>query len=262
MKVIYGHTDSIYIQIDSIEESKKVCEEVNAHVQKFFPNVMGLETHPVQLEFEKYYSTLGIGYTKNRNAGFISWKDGKHLDKEEFIVTGFSMKRISESPMSKEFQTELLQKWASGESERHIVDFCKQKYNDVKKGRIPMASIIKRGRLRNSLENYKSIAGGIAGVCYYNQHISPNSYITDSFIYMKCGSIHGAQYVMLPNGKERKATYVSFKEMKEITTDYVPDWDSYAETLVKKAKPIFKAMDWDIKRITVDESQKDLTEWF
>ena len=57
MKVVYAHTDSIYIPIDNINKAKKVCNELNNHVRESFPNVLGLENHPVTLEFEKYYES-------------------------------------------------------------------------------------------------------------------------------------------------------------------------------------------------------------
>lgn len=262
MKVVYGHTDSIFVQINDVEKAQEICDKIDKHMKTVFPNVMGLEEHPVKLEFEKFYSTLGVGASKNRNAGFITWKDGEWLEEEQFIVTGFSMKRISESPMSKKFQSDLLKKWASGDTEHDIVSFCREQYNNVKKGRISLDEVIKRGRLHNDLNNYKSIAGGIAGVCYYNQHINPENPITDSFVYFKCANIDGPQYIILPSGRERRAVFVAFREKKEITAKYHPHWGAYAEDIIKKATPIFLAMEWEIKNVMLDESQKTLGEWF
>ena len=105
MKVVYGHTDSIYVQIDSVEKAQDAIKEIESSVREHFPNVMGLEQHPVVLEFEKYYSALGVGTTKNRNAGMITWKDGEWLDEPEFIMTGFTAKRVSETKLAKGVQT-------------------------------------------------------------------------------------------------------------------------------------------------------------
>ena len=264
MKVVYAHTDSIYVPIESVERAEEVCKVVNDHVRKLFPNVLGLEQHPVTLEFEKYYQTLGVGLKKNRNAGFISWKEGEYLDEPQFIVTGFSMKRISENTIAKSFQKELLQRWASNQSRIEIVEFCKIKYNDVKKGRTPISDIIKRGRVRQDLNAYLMVSGGIAGVCYYNQHISPEDPIDDSFLFMECSHINGPPYFMLPDGsKDRKATYVAVKEMKEFDARFTPNWNAYAtKSIVQKAKPIFEAMEWDIREFMVDENQRGLSEWF
>ena len=116
MKVVYGHTDSIYVDIEdnSIETAKETLKILNEHVRKSFPNVMGLEEHPVTLEFEKYFRTLGVGATKNRNAGLITWKDGEFLDEEEFVMTGFTAKRVSLTKLAKDVQLSVLNMWVEG----------------------------------------------------------------------------------------------------------------------------------------------------
>ena len=116
MKVVYGHTDSIYVQIDNVEKAQKVIKVIENEVRKKFPNVLGLEQHPVVLEFEKYYSALGVGTTKNRNAGMITWDDGVWLDKPKFTMTGFTAKRVSETKLSKEVQTTVLTMWVNQKS--------------------------------------------------------------------------------------------------------------------------------------------------
>ena len=60
MKVVYGHTDSIYVQVDSVEKAQGAIEHINNEVRKKFPNVLDLDEHPVVLEFEKFYSSLVV----------------------------------------------------------------------------------------------------------------------------------------------------------------------------------------------------------
>ena len=43
---------------------------------------------------------------------------------------------------------------------------------------------------------------------------------------------------------------------------YKIDTQHYANTIVKKADPIYKAMEWDTVNITVDNKQKTLDEWW
>jgi len=161
MKVVYGHTDSIYVKIEDVETAEKVCENLNTHVQSLFPNPMGLDPHPVNLEFEKYYKSLGVGCTKNRNAGFISWKDGEWLVKPEFVVTGFSMKRITETALGREVQETVLKMWASEKTEKEIVTYLQQKYNDVMNAEIPITDVINRSRVRANRMNVKLSCGHI-----------------------------------------------------------------------------------------------------
>ena len=97
MKVVYGHTDSIYVQVDSVAKAQMIRADIQDSVRKHFPNVMGLDEHPVVLEFEKYFSALGVGTVRNRNAGLVSWEDGEWLDEPKFSMTGFTAKRVSET---------------------------------------------------------------------------------------------------------------------------------------------------------------------
>ena len=148
MKVVYGHTDSIYVQIDSVEKAQEAIKEIETSVREHFPNVMGLKEHPVQLEFEKYFSALGVGTVRNRNAGLVSWEDGKWLDEPKFTMTGFTAKRVSETGLAKEVQTNVLKMWVAETPMIKINKYLHETYNSVVNGEIPNASIIKRSRLR------------------------------------------------------------------------------------------------------------------
>ena len=306
MKVVYGHTDSIYVGIPTIEESEKICAELNSHVQSIFPNILGLETHPVQLEFEKYYKTLGVGCVKNRNAGFISWKDGKYLDEPQFIVTGFTMKRISETKLEKEVQGTVIKMWVNESSKEAITKYVTDKFNDVKKGNVATEQITKRTRLKeerltvkhNCGKQYKlldlisiwkqhnpmtsglspkcskchnnlvrtmfstlegkgvTIGSGIMGLLYYNQHNTP---IEDSYLYIKC--LPNGRRFLTPFGNEKPLNYISVREMSELK-DYIPDYSFYADAVIKKAKPIFDAMGWDVNECRIDNNQKTLNDWW
>lgn len=305
MKVVYGHTDSIYVQIEDVEKAKKTCEIINEHVKGLFPNIMGLEKHPVNLEFEKFYKALGVGCLKNRNAGFISWKDGEWLAEPEFVVTGFSMKRMTETALGREVQSTLLKMWAEENSESEIVEYLCQKYNDVIQGKIPIEQVVNRSRIRGdrlkvklscghhrtmfdlmknggdcglpherngemvtcyggdakTLEGKKPTVGsGIAGVLYHNT-ANPHNPITDSFVYVKI--IPELKYGFFHPFKKEEimTTYVSAHEMSDLEELNV-DWMHYANSVVKKAKPVFQAMGWDINQIKKDKRQKTLDDWW
>jgi len=44
--------------------------------------------------------------------------------------------------------------------------------------------------------------------------------------------------------------------------EYTPDWLHYANSIMKKADPIFRAMGWNVMQIKKDMRQRDLEEWF
>jgi DNA polymerase elongation subunit (family B) len=293
MKVVYGHTDSIYVDIedDSIETAKETLKILNEHVRKSFPNVMGLEEHPVTLEFEKYFKSLGVGATKNRNAGLITWKDGVFLDKPEFVMTGFTAKRVSQTQLAKDVQLNVLNMWVEGKTEEEVTGFLNNKYNSVMNGDIPLSDILQRSRYRenrfqveckncfrkNNLftlietpcctattRNFTTLEGkrptigsGIAGVLFSQA----NGYeeINDTYLYLKIKS--NKTFFNPITGMDVKATYVSLL-VEEDFYDYDPDWSHYAESVIKKAEPIYRAMGWDARKITADNKQSSLEEWF
>lgn len=267
-EICYGHTDSIYVKIESVDKAKEICSIINEYIQtEVYPNDMGLEDHPVVLEFEKHYRSLGVGTKMNRNAGFIQWKEGLgYLSEHEFFATGFVMKRRKESNLAKEVQSTVLKMWVSEALEGEIVDFCKEKYKLVKEGKAPLEYFVKRGRLRKDLEkDYKSWKDGVAGLVYYNQHINPdNPILSDAFYFTKINGVKGLPTEFrLPNGRMRLPKYVSVRKLEEIDDRFVIDYDGVAETeVVNKAKPIFDAMKWDLKQISSEGRQLRLDEWF
>jgi DNA polymerase elongation subunit (family B) len=297
MKVVYGHTDSIYVQIDSVETAKKAIKEIEASVREHFPNIMELDEHPVVLEFEKYFSALGVGTTKNRNAGLVSWEDGEWLKEPKFTMTGFTAKRVSETKLAKGVQTNTLKMWVENKSQKEINMYLFDTYLKVSTGQIDLKSIIKRSRLRpnrftvkcpecnakyhlrdcldlkhsvckkcatettkfTTLDGKKpSIGSGIAGVLYAWE--KNDTKFDDSYLFIK---VKGAFDTFIhPLTQEKKEVeYISgitYEDFKGCS----PDWKHYAEQVVKKAEPIYKAMGWDISSIRTGYMQTSLDEWW
>jgi hypothetical protein len=305
MKVVYGHTDSIYVQMP-IERTGETLALLNNHVRELFPNVLGLKEHPVTLEFEKYYQTLGVGITKNRNAGLISWKDGKQLDTPEFVMTGFAAKRVTITLLAKEIQLEVLNKWVAQTPEKEITEYLKLEYNKVLRGNIDTKYINNRSRFKPERIQYKcsfcnkeyelnsilalrnkfivntfcikcgkdlilttlegkqpSVGGGIEGVLWWNQIYGIP--IEDSYVYVRVADDPARpKYINPVTGARKRPTYLSAPSMVDLnkSCEYVPDYKHYAESILKKADPIYKAMGWDLSPISEDINQTNLSEWW
>ena len=304
MKVVYGHTDSIFVQIDSVEKAETAIKEIELAVREHFPNILNLETHPVSLEFEKYYSALGVGTTKNRNAGTIIWKDGKTLDEPEFTMTGFVAKRVSATPLEKEVQTEVLKMWVEGKSLTMINSYLHSIYSAVLKNNVDVRKLIKRSRVKEDrfvvkcgvcsrkynlkdltttkvcgenegrdgthkcgelVSKFKTlgdkkptIASGMVGVLSAWQN-DPDTRFDDSYLYLK---VDTKETYINPLTKEvRSADYVAGVMEKEFE-NHTPDSHHYAEQVIKKAKPIYLAMGWDISAIRTGKIQKSLSDWW
>ena len=90
-------------------------------------------------------------------------------------------------------------------------------------------------------------------------HANGYEEINDTYLYLKIKS--NKTFFNPITGIDVKATYVSLL-VEEDFYDYDPDWSHYAESVVKKAEPIYRAMGWDTKKITADNKQSSLEEWF
>ena len=304
MKLVYGHTDSIYVQMP-MDKTEETLEILNSHVKEIFPNLLNLEEHPVNLEFEKYYSSLGVGITKNRNAGLINWKDGKFLDEPEFVMTGFTAKRMSITKLAKEVQLKILIMWVNGDSQEKCTAYLQDKYNTVLDGNVSFDLLANRSRYRSDRFKYKcascdreytmfdainqhrittsysfckkcgeelelltlkgkrpSIGAGVEGVIWYNQH--HDNKIDDSYWYMRVVTpIDCLRYINPITGVSKKPSYIAAPSLVElIDVGYEIDTSHYAETIIKKAQPIYDAMGWDTSEISRDVRQKTLDDWW
>ena len=294
MKVVYGHTDSIYVQIDSVELAQDAIKEIEESVREHFPNVMGLDEHPVVLEFEKYYSALGVGTTKNRNAGMITWDDGEWLKSPKFTMTGFTAKRVSETPFAKEIQTQVLKRWVNKKPLNEINTFLHSIWNDVLNKELEVGLFIKRSRIRNNRFTVKcrecnskydlhfcleikwctkcgedtnsfvtlgdkkpTIGSGVAGVIFAKQ--KTDMVFDDSYLFLKVK--HNDTFINPLTKEEKPVEYVAGITLEDFKS-YEPDWEHYAQQVLKKAEPIYRAMDWDLSSIRTGRIQKKLDEWF
>ncbi len=298
MKVVYGHTDSIYVQIDSVEKAQEAIEHINNEVRKKFPNVLGLEEHPVVLEFEKFYSSLGVGNTKNRNAGLVSWLDGVWLDEPKFAMTGFSAKKISETKFAKGIQEEVLRMWVEQKSFDEITTHLRKKYEDALNGNVDFESLIKRRRFNIDkfmlkckckkqvsafrLNNGDELIQGL----YCSKCGEPRTSFTtkegkkptysegnaaimfsiqnglleediDSYVFLKVEPV--GFYTHPITGKKIEGNYVARRTYDELR-EYTPNYAHYAEQVLKKAKPVYEAMGWDL--LQIKNKKQTLEEWF
>ena len=301
MRVVYGHTDSIYVQMP-MERADETLALLNVHVRAKFPNLLGLKEHPVTLEFEKYYKTLGVGVTKNRNAGLITWKDGKTLEEPEFVMTGFAAKRVAITTLAKTIQLEVLNRWVNENSEENITSYLKTHYNRVLNGDIEMDEITNRSRYRperfiykcndcskeynvkDAIIRHKEFTTSFCGKCGSELVLKTlegkqpsigsgvegvvwwnQTYpipIDDSYFYVRVQDDPlRPKYINPITGIHKRPTYLAAPS-KEQMPNHVPDYRHYSDSIIKKAEPIYNAMGWDIKPIRNDVNQTNLEEWW
>ena len=101
-----------------------------------------------------------------------------------------------------------------------------------------------------------SIGSGIAGVVHAKQN---GINFDDSYLYLK---VKSNETYTNPLTKEVKTVdYVAGSRYVDFDK-YKPDYQHYADQVIKKAEPIYKAMNWDLSNIKTGKIQTKLEEWF
>tara|TARA_R100001377_G_scaffold78978_1_gene56936 strand:+ start:15 stop:446 length:432 start_codon:yes stop_codon:yes gene_type:complete len=110
-----------------------------------------------------------------------------------------------------------------------------------------------------TLEGKKPTFGsGIAGVlyCWEKKDVT----FDDSYLFIKVKDVNDTY--THPLTKENKSVeYVSGTTYSDLE-GYTVDWEHYAEQVIKKAEPIYKAMNWDLSSIRTGRIQKKLDDWW
>jgi len=82
----------------------------------------------------------------------------------------------------------------------------------------------------------------------------------DSYLYLKVKNVHDT-YTHPLTKEKREVEYVSATTYDDFD-NYTPNYKHYAEQIVKKAEPIYRAMNWDVSSIRTGKIQMKLDEWW
>jgi len=256
-RVIYGHTDSIFVECPNVEEGKILCAKLNEYIQKEVFN------EHVQLEFEKFAKSFFLSKKKNRYCGYLSWKDGEDIE-DEFFVMGFEMKKSNETKLAKTVQSTVLKMVVQGKSESHVTKYTKAMYKIINAGSYNPKSVIKRSRLKRPISEYLQIAGGSAGVLFYNQEIGEIE-VGDSYYYYTVDNKKISKYPRQyeTKGRIRNVEYIAFKKIEEVLEYFPINWGRLADSeITKKVQLIYESLRWDLTAIANDGKQTTLDSWW
>ena len=148
----------------------------------------------------------------------------------------------------------------------HSISYCNDWYKQIITGKIKINDLIKRSRLRKSLSEYKIVAGGTAGILYYNQQDLGRSISKgDSYYYYKMNNSSLDEKCYLWKGISKSAQYLAFRSINEINLSkiYEPDWEFIANAeIIKKSALVFESMKWPLSLYNTNIYQKKLEEWW
>ena len=250
-EVVYGDTDSIFIQFKDIDidSIKQVNKEINEHFTKYIENFgVEKENNIFDLEFEEVFSVLffkrkddGTG-AKKKYAGKLYWKNG--IMTKEIAIVGFESRRSDLPQIGRNFLKKILEMILEKEDPDKIRKCVEDFKDDIKSGKFKPEELGIPVGINKPLNQYGNVI-----------HIRASRLANEK---------HKAE---IRNGDKIKFVYIkgpdnviAFKN--KMYTGYDIDYDEMIRRIVDlKVEPIFRSLNWAYKsekEVKKDESQKTL----
>ena len=217
-KVIYGHTDSVFVLIPSPQEGMDALREIN------------ISMSPIETEFEKWCSSM-ILMAKNRYAGNVAWTEGKYHD-HKLYVKGIEMKQSRMPQVMKQCMEDVIGGILSADGEKIITDKLSNVILKVINKEADPNDLCMKGKLDRNLSDYKVLSGPSAGAAWANEYLG-KGYKSGSYFKVTIDN----------NGK-----YIAFDDPSDIEGLYDIGYTNLVERfIIKKVQPYYEMMKWDMQ---------------
>lgn len=154
-KVVYGDTDSVYVQakedtvLKLLKEGNKLKNIMNKSYIDFAKEY-GSDDCTLEMEFEKIFKKIlfvgkkgqgdEIVGAKKKYAYILLWEDNKHVT-NDVKFTGFETVRSDTPRIAKETQTKIVEMLLNDARKDEIVNYLKELDYNIRTGRVPIENI-------------------------------------------------------------------------------------------------------------------------
>jgi DNA polymerase I len=294
-KVVFGHTDSIFVTMPSewtkeqvLEESKLLAKKLTTHVQE------EVRSDKVVVELEAIMDRFFIA-KKNRYAGRKVWDDKKgfkvmdyDIDEDPWArikMSGMEAKHTNTAAIGKDIQIQSLKAIFDKAPENRIRRKARNLVSDIVAGKIDEGMLVANAKVGKHLphhldwhgEDIECDCGSCPApktgdesqdedACYVDNFwvskmskwYNVNICSNDSDLIQKGDSISWTLAIDGPTGIPAGG-YVAFRDIDEIS-QYTLDYKALAEKHVKKKmENIYSAMGWDIRELDPEFKRMNLS---
>ncbi|MEM9189691.1 MAG: DNA polymerase II [Myxococcota bacterium] len=154
--VIYGDTDSLFIDLSELSSSERAVEvgldlarELTTWWAERIRTEHGVDS-ALEMEFDVLYERFFMPTTRGADAGSKKRYAGLPHGKHKVVVRGLEAVRSDWTPLARRFQRELLRRVFTDEA---YEDYCQRVVNDMYEGKLD-TELVYRKRLRRDLDEY------------------------------------------------------------------------------------------------------------
>jgi len=239
-KVLYGDTDSIFVQLpkgktlnEKVEMSKNLEKKINDSMDAFAAQFnIEKERHCFVIEFEKLFSSLLL-VAKKKYAGRTSWVNGK--PDRVVMITGLETKKSDVPFFSRKLQRKVIDMILDSKPKKELMRYLYTEMKNIKELKLNEIGIPKG--LQKDLDKYKVRNPWVDGCKYANQNLGTH---------FAMGSKPKMVYIKrTPPGYPRTKS-VCFDYPEQIPEGFEVDWEKMTDRLIKqKVVRIIEAMGWN-----------------
>lgn len=229
--VIYGDTDSVMVgfeNIDSIntviEISYEMEEIINDAYDQFAEDMLDVDEHFFEIEFEKLYRKFIQAGKKKRYAGHIVWKEGKQVD--DIDIVGFEFQRSDYSNVARNLQQRLIEKILMGAGKQEVSDMIRDEIGKIKNMDHDLDELGIAGGIGREFDEYTNKTKHVRGSEYANKHFGEQIQPGDkpNGIYVKRV---GGDYPRPPQLKD--SAFICWLNSANVPDSIVVDFEKYLD---------------------------------
>lgn len=216
----YGHTDSVFVDIESPEVGVALMVEVNRRMA------------PIITEFEKWCESFFIS-AKNRYAARVTWTDGAFHDPQTY-VKGIELIQARMPTVMKNAMKTTLDGMLAGLPQSEVDAQLTGLIDRVLSGTVPPRDVFMRGKLKQNLDAYETLSGPSAGAAWANRHLGK-------------GYRAGSEFMV---AIDTQGQYIAFDTVSEIegiaTVDYR---EMVSRFVVKRVEALYATAGWSPQEV-------------
>lgn len=159
LQVLYGDTDSLFVQLPNreeyVENGEKLVAQINIFLEKKLQKDFGVESK-LEIQYDKFFKQLLLTSTRGEGEGAKKRYAGLKLvespqgTQEEIVLTGMEYVRSDWSALARNFQYELIRRVFYGEDIRVFID---QTLKDLEAHKLDDSLVLSK-RLTKPIDEY------------------------------------------------------------------------------------------------------------
>jgi len=250
--VIYGDTDSLFVQLnsrnkkESIEEVHKLVNYLQEQLSKYMDDEWNLKRSEVKLDIDKIFSRFIQFPVKKRYGGYYFYEKGEVLPEELEEFKGIEIVRADTARVSEAMLTNLVRMILKYVDKEIIKRYLTGLYNDVLSGKYSWLDLGIPTRM-TKLE-YKGRPIQKRASDYSNRYLGTNIQPGQRFYII---------YIKQVTGQYPDTDVIAYRKDTPIPDNFKIDYEIMAYNLiVKKCKELLNLINIDVKEIFPVERPK------